>query len=139
MRRAILALVTVVLSQTGLRSAEAIMQFNKVFVDDYVKEHKDKEFAEYVEKKVKCFLCHQGKKKSNHNAYGKHLVPLLDKKEDKENVEKIRAALEQVGKMHSDPKDEKSPTYAELIAAGKLPGGSLEDSQKEPEESESAE
>jgi hypothetical protein len=139
MRRAVLVLVAVALSLTGVQPALAIMQFNKVFIDEYIKDHQDKEFAEYVEKKVKCFVCHQGKKKSNHNPYGEQLHKLLDKKEDKDNVEKIRAALENVGKMHSDPKDPKSPTYAELIAAGKLPGGSLEDSQKEPAEGGEAE
>ena len=36
--------------------------------------------------------------------------------------------------MHSDPKDEKSPTYGDLIKKSQLPGGKLEDSQKEPEE-----
>ena len=38
--------------------------------------------------------------------------------------------------MPSDPKDKKSPTFAELIAEGKLPGGKLEDVLKEPEPKE---
>lgn len=112
--------------------AMAIKQFSDQFKELYIKHHPNKEFAEYVTKKVRCFVCHQGKKKKNHNPYGQHLTELLDRKKDKKNKEKIIAALKQVGAMHSDPNDEKSPTYAELIAAGKLPGGPLEEVKKEP-------
>jgi len=44
-------------------------------------------------------------------------------KADKEDAEKIRKALDTVAKMKSDPKDEKSPTFGELLQAGQLPGG----------------
>ena len=46
----------------------------------------------------------------------------------------IKKALAKVAEMHSDPKDDKSPTYGELIKASKLPGGDLEESKKEPKE-----
>jgi hypothetical protein len=115
------------------------MDFQKVFFAEYITEHEDKEFSEYVTKKVKCFICHQGKSKKNHNPYGIHLVKLLDKKEDKKDTKKIKAALEKVGKLHSDPKDDKSPTYAELIAQSKLPGGTLEEARKEPPKKEGEE
>ncbi len=114
------------------RPAMAIKQFSDQFKELYIKNHSDKEFAEYVTKKVKCFICHQGKKKKNHNPYGEHLADLLDKKKDKKDKEKIIAALKKVAEMHSDPNDEKSPTYAEIILAGKLPGGTLEEVKKEP-------
>jgi hypothetical protein len=58
----------------------------------------------------------------------------LDRKKDIRDAAKIKAALEKVAKMHSDPEDDKSPTYGEMIAASELPGGSLEEVQKEPEE-----
>ncbi|MDC0934651.1 hypothetical protein OAS39_00085 [Pirellulales bacterium] len=114
--------------------AFAVAKFQKVFFDQYLKEHKDEEYAKYVKTKVKCYVCHQGKKKKNHNPYGQHLVELLDKKKDLKDVKKITAAIEKVGKLPSNPKDKKSPTYAELIAKSKLPGGELEELKKDPKE-----
>lgn len=124
----------------GAQSASAIAQFQKVFLDEYIENHENKEFAESIKKmKVKCLLCHQGKKRTNHNPYGKHLVPLLDKKKDMKDVDKIKAALEEVAKLHSDPKDDKSPTFGDLIKAGTLPGGKIEDVEKEPKDDEGSE
>jgi hypothetical protein len=126
-----------VLVALGAEQALAIAQFQAAFMKEYVNEHPDKEFAKYVKTKAKCHICHQGKvtpKTVHHNAYGKHLVELLDAKEDKKDAKKIQEALQKVAKMHSDPKDEKSPTFGELIKKSELPGGKLEDSQKEPEE-----
>jgi len=125
------------------RPACAILQFQKEFVKLYVNdkdgaqksEGSDKEasFAELVTgKKTRCFTCHQGKKRKNHNAYGQQLAKLLDKKKDKKDTKKIVEALEIVGKMHTNAKDKKSPTYADLIKAGKFPGGPLEEVKKEP-------
>jgi len=116
----------------GADSALAVMQFQNAFMEKYIKNHEDKKFSEFVTTKVKCFVCHQGKKRTNHNAYGVHLVELLDKKKDVRDVAKINEALDKVAKLHSDPKDDKSPTYGELIAKGTLPGGELEDVKKEP-------
>jgi cytochrome c2 len=116
--------------------AMAVVQFQNAFFKEYVDEHKDKKFAEFVKKEVKCLVCHQGKDRHNHNAYGEHLEELLDRKKDTKDAAKIKAALEKVGKMHSDPKDDKSPTYAELIAQSKLPGGELEELKKEPKKEE---
>ena len=117
------------------RSALAVVQFQNVWLKEYIDKHENKEFAKSVKAmKVKCLICHQGKKRTNHNPYGVHLVELLDRKKDLKDVDKIKEALAKVGEMHSDPKDDKSPTYAELIAEGKLPGGDLEEVSKEPEE-----
>jgi hypothetical protein len=121
----------------GAKQALAIAQFQAQFIKAYVNEHPDKEFQKYVKTKAKCHICHQGKvtpKNVHHNAYGKHLVELLDAKEDKKDVKKMLEAFEKVAKMHSDPKDEKSPTYGDLIKESKLPGGDLAESQKEPKE-----
>jgi hypothetical protein len=49
---------------------------------------------------------------------------------DKKNKKKIAAALESVAAELSA--GEGSPTYGELIAKYELPGGSIEDSKKEP-------
>jgi hypothetical protein len=119
---------------TGVQHAFGIQQFQNAFMDKYIKDHKDKEFSKYVSEKVKCFVCHQGKSRKNRNAYGAQLAELLDKKTDSKNVKKINEALDKVAKMHSDPKDKKSPTFGELIAKGELPGGKLDDLKKEPKE-----
>jgi hypothetical protein len=130
----ILSLVVVAL---GAEPVFAIAQFQAAFIKEYINSHPDKEFQKYVKTKAKCHICHQGKvtpKNVHHNAYGKHLVDLLDPKEDKKDAKKIKEALDKVAKMHVDPKDEKSPTYGDLIKQSKLPGGELEESLKEPAE-----
>lgn len=128
---AVVAVAAVVL----VRPAVAVPQFQKVFFAEYIDDHGNPEYAEMVKTEVKCFLCHQGKKKkTNRNAYGKQLSELLDKKKDKKDVDKISAALKKVGDMPSNPKDPNSKTYAERIAAGKLPAAdNLEDLKVEPE------
>lgn len=118
-------------------SAFAIAPFQVEFYKLYLTDHPDEEFVSYVKKEAKCNICHQGKKPGpHHNAYGIHLVELLDAKTDKKDKEKIKAALIEVAAMHSDPDDDKSPTYGELIADGKLPGGDLEKSKEEPKDEE---
>jgi len=105
--------------------AYAVATFSKEFVAKYVDKESDKPhekaLAEAVAK-VKCNVCHEGKKKKDLNVYGAALGELLDKKADAKNVEKIQAALEQVGAMKSDPEDANSPTFDELFRQGKLPG-----------------
>jgi len=108
----------------GTPQAQALNAFRVEFIAKYVKadseDAKDKAFAAAVEK-AKCGICHEGKNKKNRNAYGKALDELLDFKADAENKEKIQAALKKVESKRSDPKDEKSPTFGDLIKAGKLP------------------
>jgi hypothetical protein len=138
MRKLVVMLIAGVVLLSGSASrALAIVTFGKEFQNLYITPDTDKEFTEVVKhKKDGCLVCHQGKKRKNHNAYGVHLVELLDKKKDKKDSEKIVASLKKVAEMRSDPEDEKSPTFGELIAAGKLPGGALEDLMKEPETEE---
>ena len=103
------------------------------FIKEYVAGHQNKEFVDLC-KKAKCNICHQGRKdKHNRNAYGVQLAELVDMKKDGKNAEKLKEALVKVAAMHSVAKDDKSPTYGELIADGKLPGGDLEAALKEPE------
>jgi len=134
-RRALLAAFCASAALLGntLPSAHAIPPFSKEFVAKYVKadsaDEKDKTFAELINK-TKCNVCHQGSDKKVRNEYGKHLSTLLKKdnfKADRLQAEadkckaEIVAALDAVAAMKSG--DDKSPTYGELIAAGKLPGG----------------
>ena len=115
--------------------AQATTEFNKIFVKKYIKEHADKDFSKFVKKKVRCYACHQGSKLTSHklnNAYGKHLAKLLDHEADKKNDEKIANALEEVGKLPSGAAAD-GETYADRIAASKLPAGELEDLKLDPE------
>ena len=129
-KKCLLILTAVAVSQgmflTAPKPASAILPFMKEFTAKYVNKEstdpKDQAFASAV-KSAKCYVCHKGKKKKDRNVYGDALSKLLDKKKDKKNKEKIRSALEKVAKLKSDPKDEKSPTFGELIEQGKLPGG----------------
>jgi hypothetical protein len=105
------------------REAFAIKQFSDEFKAVYVKEGTP--LAAEVET-AKCNVCHKGKSKKDRNVYGEALSKLLDKKEDKANKDKIRQALETVAKESSDPSKPDAPTFGELIAAGKLPGGPVE-------------
>ncbi len=131
--------VVAFLAQSAER-AFAIKVFQDVFVAEYIEPESETELAELASnKRMSCLICHQGKKKKHHNPYGEHLEDLLDKKKDAKNKEKILEALEKVNAMHVDAEDESSPTYGELIAEGKLPGGKLEDLKKEPEKKEEAE
>ncbi len=66
---------------------------------------------------VKCNVCHVGASKKNRNAYGEALGELLDKKADKDNVDKIREALLRVaGVVGPD-----GSTFGSRLAAGRLP------------------
>jgi len=114
--------------------AQAIKQFSVQWMKLYNvdKNSETKSDLAKAALEAKCYVCHQGKKKKNRNAYGAELSKLLDKKKDKKDAKKIIEALEKVAKLHTDAKDKKSPTYGELIQAGKLPGGSLADLKKEP-------
>jgi cytochrome c2 len=110
----------------SVRAVQADTAFRAEFVAKYVKpdgkDPKDKALAEAAEK-ARCNICHEGLNKKNRNAYGKSLGELLSRKTDTENKEKIRAALDTVAKKQIDPKDPASPTFGDLIRAGKLPGG----------------
>lgn len=129
MKRVVLLSLAAMLAVTitfvaDVEKAHAIPQFKKEFDAKYVDEDSDdptkQAFAEKV-KEAKCNVCHFGKKKKDRNLYGEHLAGLLDKKEDKDNKEKINEALDEVAGMKIDPEDENSKTYGELFAAGDLP------------------
>lgn len=112
--------------------AAAFPDFQKQFFAKYA-DGTDEAFTDLCKKEAKCFICHQGKKKKNRNPYGQALHEHLGKK-DKKDVEKILAALDTVAEQSSNPDDPDAPTFGELIAEGKLPGGDLDTAKEEPAE-----
>jgi hypothetical protein len=118
-----LGLGLAVVAGPATRPAFAIKQFSDEFKAVYVQEGTP--LAAAVET-AKCNVCHKGSSKKDRNVYGEALSERLDKKEDKDNKDKIRAALAEVAELHSVPGDASSPTFGALIAEGKLPGGAAE-------------
>ncbi len=110
--------------------ALAVKPFYDEFKKDYLVNHKDKKFAETVEKEDKCLICHQGRQKKARNAFGQEISKLLTKK-DAKNTAKMDEAFKKVLAMHVDPKNDKSETYLERLNKGEWPGGKLEDLKKE--------
>jgi hypothetical protein len=123
------AIALAVLTHLCADSAHAIPPFKKEFDAKYVKKDStdpvDIQFVAAVEE-VKCNTCHKGKDKKLRNAYGEALAELLDKKADAKDPEKIQKALADVESKPSNPEDDKSPTFGELIKKGELPGGKEE-------------
>ncbi len=114
-------------------SCQAYNEFQKVFLSTYA--GRDSPDFRSVARKAKCYICHQGKDdRKNCNRYGEALQPLLGE-EDKKDKEKIAEMLAKVAEQLVNSEDESTGTFGELIAAGKLPGGSLEDCKIEPEPS----
>jgi hypothetical protein len=134
MRKVCLVLVVGAVVCGSARPALAVQQFYNAWAEVYLKDNPNEEYVKTVtEKQTQCLVCHQGKSRKNRNAYGAQLDVLLDKRKDVRDVEKMKAAFAKVGEMHIDPKDDKSPTFDELIKKGELPGGKLEDLKKDPE------
>jgi hypothetical protein len=118
-----------------VRQAAALPPFFKEFQAKYVKadsaDDKDKAFATTVTQTAKCNVCHMpGADKKARNAYGQQLATILKKdnfKADRLKAEpekctaEIVAALDAVAAMKSG--NGAAPTFGELIAQGKLPGG----------------
>jgi hypothetical protein len=109
------------------------MPFQQVFVDQYLADHPDGQFVEFVRCEVKCFACHQGcEDRRNRNAYGDALAERLDALADRENAAKVLAALREAERLPADPARPDGPTFGALISAGKLPAGELDDLKREP-------
>lgn len=133
------------------RDASAIAPFKKEFFAVYVDKDTDdahkQAFAVAANAKTgKCWVCHVDMKqrgeeklgKKVRNNYGKALSKFLQKEnysskrrkaEPEKASEEIREAFKKVGAMKSDPNDSDSPTFDELIAAGKLPGNGEPDEE----------
>jgi hypothetical protein len=131
--------ISAVVAASWAKPAQAVVQFYNVYAKQYLDTHPDKEYAAAVKKPaVRCLVCHQGKSRKNHNAFGEHLDELLDRKKDIRDIEKVTAVLKKVLEMHVDPKDEKSETYLDRIKASKWPGGELDELKKEPPQQQAA-
>ena len=117
--------------------AGAVKFFRKGFEARYVGDEPStdaqKSIAAAVET-TKCWVCHvKGQNKKVRNAYGDALSKLLDKDNFKASrreaepdkaMAEVQAALEKVEAMKVDPKMDASPTFGDLLKAGKLPAGS---------------
>ena len=110
--------------------AVAFPPFQKQFLAKYA-DGTDEAFTKLAKSDAKCLVCHQGKSKKHRNPYGEALSELIGKK-DQKNADKIVSALEEVAKKPSNAEDPASPTFGDLIAEGKLPGGDLEALKAEP-------
>jgi hypothetical protein len=120
-------------SACSFRPVAADQQFYNAFIDEYIRNHSDPKFVELVTKEAKCLVCHQGmRSRKNRNKYGNEVDKLLDRKTDAKDREKIVAALKKSLAVRTDPKNDKSPTYLDLVKGSKLPGGDLAELKKEP-------
>lgn len=140
-RLSFIVLFSMIAGMFGSDPALAFVQFQKQWVETYIDKEDDsdenKKYIKMVAKgKDRCLVCHQGKKRVHYNPYGEHFVGNLTE-DDKKDKKKIAEWIATVGEMHSDPDDDESPTYDELIAAKKFPGGDVEDLRKPVEDSES--
>lgn len=116
---AVVALMVGASSRPAFAIKEFFDEFKAVYVKPDSSDANEKALAAEVET-AKCNVCHAGSSKKERNAYGNALADLLDKKEDKKDTAKIRAALETVA---AKPSGDGKPTFGELIKQGKLPGG----------------
>ncbi len=112
--------------------AQSRPPYAKAFAAKFVKadstDPAEKAFAAAV-KSAKCGVCHEGESKKNRNVFGKQLAEIIKPKDapadwkGEKDPKKIEEAFEKALAAHVDAKDPKSPTFGDLIKAGKLPGG----------------
>ncbi len=107
----------------GGASVRAEPPFLKEFLAKYAKADGTADEQAYAEllNKTKCNICHMGKTKKERNAFGKAMSEFLKKGEKDKAV--IAKAIDDAGAKKSVTDDDASPTFAELIAQFKLPGG----------------
>jgi hypothetical protein len=115
-------------------TAESRPNYAKSWGIKYVKKDgtsdEDKAFVVVVEN-AKCSVCHEpGDNRKLRNRYGKALAEIIKPKDaadwkGEKDAKKIEEAFEKVAVIHIDVKDDKSPTYGDLIKQGKLPGGEV--------------
>jgi cytochrome c551/c552 len=132
MKKLVVTLFAVVVAGSTLlgllaSTAQSRPQYFKAFKAKYVKADgspDDQAFAAAVND-AKCLVCHVGESRKNRNSYGKDLAKYFEDQSEKnvKDTAKIDEGLDKVADIHVDPNDPKSPTYGDLIKAGKLPGG----------------
>ena len=124
------ALAFIVLVHFGAQPAKSRPQYKTQFIKKYAdpdsSDDKVKSLVAAV-KEANCLVCHEGEKRANRNPYGKELASLLKPADapagfkGETDPKKISEALDKVAEIHVDAKDPKSPTYGDLLKAGKLP------------------
>lgn len=123
----ILGVLVVGIACATAPSAHAVKLYKEQFEAKYVHpdSHEQHDMALAVAvREAKCGVCH-GKTKKERNTYGKEIAKLLPKRPDHATREEIRAALDKVATMKSNPQDPNSPTFGELLTSGKLPASVL--------------
>lgn len=103
--------------------ASAIEEFYTQLEAKYVKPASKKQndvLLTIAFEEAHCKICHPGDDKHKLTPYGGALAWRVNKY-DKKDKKKIQAAIEEVGKLRSNPQDPKSPTYGELFREGRLP------------------
>lgn len=117
-----------------VQSAQALPKFKNAFEKRYVEESGNEEFKK-VAKKESCNVCHvKGEKKDVRNTFGTALSKLIggdaqqrlkdatDKAAEEEKILKqLEDAFAKVEIQKVDEKDPSSPTFGDLLKAGKLP------------------
>jgi hypothetical protein len=131
----VVAVASTTVAGWHVTQVQAFPPFKKEFENLYIKENPTTDPEKSLKEAAtgaKCGICHngpEGKDKKHRNTYGKAIEELMPKdlsKDDldalKKNAAQIKDLLEKAAKEHSDPKDDKSPTFGDLIKEGKLPG-----------------
>ena len=98
------------------RLASARPPYNQEFKQKYLGE--DSKMAKALGETSSCNVCHVGANKKKRNDYGAAFQKVLKKNGGQAAIVE---ALDKVAKQRSKPKDDKSPTFGELIEEGKLP------------------
>jgi hypothetical protein len=103
--------------------AHAIKEFKEEFEARFVNRKSRKRADVALARAVaeaECTICHPGDDKHKLNAFASQVGQLVNKN-DKNNKERIRQALERAATISSDPYTPKSPTFGEQMRKGKLP------------------
>jgi hypothetical protein len=117
-----------------VQSAQALPKFKNAFEKRYVEESTNEEFKALA-KKESCNVCHvKGEKKDVRNNFGNALSKLIggdaqqrlkdasDKAAEEEKILKqLEEAFVKVEVQKTDDKNPSSPTFGDLLKAGKLP------------------
>jgi hypothetical protein len=115
--------LAVTVNATVAPDAMATAKFQRVFIDECLKEHPDNDYVKFMRREARCLICHQGKGGHYNHVYGEHLAKHWDHEADKNDTEKMAAAIAAVNKLPYDPENPDGGTFGDRIAASKLPAG----------------
>lgn len=122
--RAILVGISTVVGFAVLAApAGAVEEFYAELAAKYVKpasKKQDDVLLAIAVEGARCTICHPGDDTHKLTPYGGQLAWRVNKY-DKKDKKKIQKAFDEIGKLRSDPRDPKSPTYGDLFRQGRLP------------------